>query len=164
MTGSVWVVLGEERKNAKIRTFEDTLEEGNVAIVAGAGEAAERLILETGETTLTGFARREIYVNASYAEDTASMQTAGAEALEEAKSTTIELDLLTQSLYGTDFTLGDILSVDMGNYGHYALRVTEAETSYTSEARRISLTLGAERKGVLRIIRDSITSIPSRRA
>ena len=164
MTGNVWVVLGENFKNARIRTFEDNLSEGNYCYVAGKSntddnDARYRPVEEHGDSTLSGIFRREIYVNASSAEDSDAMTTAADEALADAESTTVEMDLLKQSLYGSAFYLGDTVSVDMGIYGHYVLQVTGAEVRSTSEERAINLTLGNERKSIIRVLRDSITSI-----
>lgn len=158
-----WVVLGEQNKTAKITSFVDTVPEGTVAIVGGSGKDANRLQTEVGDTTLTGIKRREIFVDASDCGDTDSMTARGNEALEDAKSTTIEMELVAQDYYGRDFTLGDIVSVDMGVYGAYALRVAEVETEYSAESKHINLTLGAELKGVIRVIRDAVYGIPTRR-
>lgn len=162
MNGAPWVILGERNRTARIISFLDNLPEGNVAIVAGAGEDAARLQLEVGDETASGINRREIFVDAADCTTEESMQAAGQEALEDAKYTNIEMELIRQDMYGRDFTLGDIISADMGDYGAYALRVSEVETIYSAYKKQIRVSVGAELKDVIRVIRDA-TNTPSRR-
>lgn len=152
---SQWVVLSENFHNARIREFEYNLPDGNLAIVTGSGTGRTRSRLEVGDATLTGIKRREIHVTSSSSDD---MQTTGEKALEEAKSYSVDMELTRQEMYGKNFTLGDVVSCDLGKYGAYALQVVEAEISYSAEARKVSLTLGNAKKGVMRVIRDSITA------
>lgn len=163
MTGATYVALGEANRTARIRSFIDCLPEGNLAIVAGKGTAASRPQIEVGATTASGIARREIYVNASDCSTQGSMEDRGREELENSKNTSIEIDLVRQDMYGTSFILGDIVAIDAGVYGAYSLQVIEAETKYTSNSKEVKLTLGSERKGIMRVIRDSITSNTQRR-
>lgn len=157
-----WVVLSEEYGNAQIREFSNTLSD-NLIIVAGSGTGANRLTLTVGDTTTSGISRREQFLNASDCGDNESMTARGNEAIEDAKSITIKMNLINRHIYGRDFTLGDTVSVDMGIYGAYNIRVTEVETEYTSDAVTVDVTLGAKLRGIVRVIRDAVQGIPLRR-
>lgn len=162
MSGAAWVILGEANHTARIISFLDNLPEGNVAIVAGDGEDAGRIQLEVGDLNAAGIKRREIFVDASDCSTEDSLQAKGKEALEEAKYTSIEMELIRQDMYGRDFQLGDIISADMGSYGAYALRISEVVTTYSSSKKQIRVVVGAELKDVLRVLRDA-TKNPSQR-
>lgn len=163
MSGAEWVVLSEANGTAKLRSFCDSVPAATVVIVAGAGSGSTRPTVEVGDADATGINRRETYVDASDCADNDSMTARGNEVLAESTITSVEVELTRPGMYGSDFFLGDTVSVDMGMYGAYALPVSEVDTELTAEGRTISVTLGAPEKGIMRVIRDSITATPSRR-
>lgn len=158
-----WVVLSESYGNARVQSYVNTAPKGTVATVAGKGSGASRLQTTVGDTDLYGISRRELFVNASDCDTNESMTARGNEALEDAKSITIKMSLTNTRAYGRDFTLGDIVTADMGIYGSYNVRVTECDTKISETSVTMDVTLGATLKTVVRVIRDSVEAIPLRR-
>lgn len=154
--GATWVVLGEDRRNARIRTYEDNLDAGNLVVVLGAGGGDDRAVAEFGATEAAGYDRREIMVTSSgwaeWYQPDSQMQTDARQALDNAKSTTIEIDLIRQDSYTRDFVLGDIISVDLGRWGRHDLQVNAVTTTYDASGRHVEISVGNERKGLMTLI------------
>lgn len=157
-----WVVLSEAYHNIRISEYSNTLSE-NVMLVAGTGKASARIMKTVGDLTLTGVSRREKFVSASDCKTTDEMDARGKEEIEKAKSLTISAELVNPYIYGMDFKLGDIVTVDMGIYGAYNIRVSEVTTVYTADGIRVDVTLGAELEGIVSVIRDAVEATPLRR-
>lgn len=112
----------------------------NVAYVAGEGEGRARKIARTytGSAEPSGYARREVWVDArdastnsgevSAADYTAQLETRGAERLAEAATVEAFTGQIVNAYtytYGVDYSLGDIVTV-RDNYGHSLdVRITE---------------------------------------
>jgi hypothetical protein len=151
-----WVILSEEMGTAVLSRFVDTIPECTVAVVGGQGEAAVRTIQYVGDTTLTGIERREVFVDAKYATTADLLTTAGEKEIAANVETVIEMQFADSlgCVYGEDFTIGDIVTVDAGIYGKYDLEVVSVEISYTAEKRDIIIVLGSEGTNIVRMIRD----------
>ena len=54
-------------------------------------------------------------------------------------------------VYGEDFTIGDIVTVDAGIYGKYDIEVVSAEINYTANKRDIIIVLGSESTNIVRM-------------
>ena len=151
-----WVILSEEMGTAVLSRFVDTIPECTVAIVGGPGEAPLRTIHHVGDTTLTGIERREVFVDARYATTPDLRTTAGEREIAANVETVIEMQFSDSPgcVYGEDFTIGDIVTVDAGIYGKYDLEVVSVEISYTAEKRDIIIVLGSEDTNIVMMIRD----------
>lgn len=151
-----WVILSEEMGTAVLSRFVDTIPECTVAVVGGPGEAALRNILYVGDTTLTGIERREGFVDAKYATTTDLRTTAGEKEIAANVETVIEMKFSDTPgcIYGTDFILGDIVTVDADIYGKYDIEVVSVEIYYTAAKRDIIIVLGSESTNIVRMIRD----------
>lgn len=159
------IILSEEFGTAKISRFTDTFPEGTVAVVAGQGEAAERVQVFVGDETLTGLARRELFVDARDVETIEQLQQRGYEALTDAENTSVEVEYLQSGsfAYVRDFLIGDIVTVDAGIYGAYDLPIAVVKQSWSVNGHEISITLGAEITDVVRLIRNQTRQNPDRR-
>ena len=150
------VNLSEEMGTAVLSRFVDTIPECTVAIVGGRGEGVLRTIQYVGDTTLFGIKRREVFVDAKYATTADLLTTAGEKEIAANVETVIEMRFEDSlgCVYGEDFTLGDIVTVDAGIYGKYDLEVVSVEISYTAEKRDIIIVLGIESTNIVRMIKD----------
>ena len=151
-----WVILSEEMGTAVLSRFVDTIPECTVAVVGGRGEAPLRTIQYIGDTTLTGIERREVFVDARYANTPDLMTTAGEKEIAANVGTVIEMQFSDSlgCVYGEDFTLGDIVTVDAGIYGKYDIEVVSVEINYTANKRDIIIILGSESTNIVRMIKD----------
>ena len=151
-----WVILSEEMGTAVLSRFVDTIPECTVAVVGGQGEAAVRTIQYVGDTTLTGIERREVFVDAKYATTADLLTTAGEKEIAANVGTVIEMRFMDSlgCVYGEDFTLGDIVTVDAGIYGKYDIEVVSVEINYTANKRDIIIVLGSESTNIVRMIKD----------
>ncbi len=157
-----WVILSEEMGTSNLFRFVDTIPECTVAVVGGQGEAAARTILYVGDTTLTGIERREVFVDARYASSIDLLTSAGEKEIDANAETVIEMQFADSlgCVYGEDFTLGDIVTVDAGIYGKYDIEVVSAEINYTANKRDIIIVLGSESTNIVRMIKDVAKNNP----
>ena len=157
-----WVILSEEMGTAVLSRFTDTIPECTVAVVGGRGEAALRTIQYVGDTTLSGIERREVFVDARYASTPDLLTTAGEKEIAANVGTVIEMQFSDSPgcVYGEDFTLGDIVTVDAGIYGKYDIEVVSAEINYTADKRDIIIILGSEGTNIVRMIKDVAKNNP----
>lgn len=160
-----WILLSEENGTAQIHDFCDNLPETNYVYVAGQGEDAERTVLQVGSDELIGIYRRESFADARDTDDAETLAERGREKISEAIKTSIEMTYLESPscVYGRDFDIGDIVTVDAGLYGVYELPVTTVETGYYAEKRDIVITLGAEIPDIYRVIKNVSRSMPDLR-
>ena len=151
-----WVILSEEMGTAVLSRFVDTIPECTVAVVGGQGEAAARTIQYVGDTTLTGIERREVFVDARHATTPDLLTTAGEREIAANVGTVIEMQFSDSPgcVYGEDFNLGDIVTVDADIYGKYDIEVVSVEINYTANKRDIIIVLGSEGTNIVRMIKD----------
>lgn len=159
------VVLSEEFGTAKISDYCDTLPETNIVIVGSQGEGALRTQTQIGLSTLTGIMRRESFLDARDTNDAAEIAQRGNERIVDALTTSIEFEYLDnyQCRYGIDFELGDTVTVDAGAYGTYDLPVCSVTTTWGSDTKEISLTVGAQMHDIVKLINDVYRQTPDRR-
>jgi len=157
-----WVILSEEMGTAVLSRFVDTIPECTVAVVGGQGEAPLRTIQYVGDTTLTGIERREVFVDAKYATTADLLTTAGEREIAANVETVIEMQFADSlgCVYGEDFTLGDIVTVDADIYGKYDIEVVSVEINYTANKRDIIIVLGSESTNIVRMIKDVAKNNP----
>ena len=147
--------FSDDFDNINSATFStnDQLEK-SVAYVAGEGEGAARRIVIVGDSESTGYARRELYVDArdissdglTEAQYEAALVQRGIEKLNENKRSTT-LECVTIPLgnfnYKREYDLGDIVTTKKSNWGvGQDLRITEIEEVYEHGAMQVVPTLG----------------------
>ncbi|WP_461366633.1 siphovirus ReqiPepy6 Gp37-like family protein [Candidatus Darwinibacter acetoxidans] len=118
----------------------------NAAYVGGQGEGVEREIVEVG-SGLSGLDRLETFVDARDLEQTADLPERGLQKLAEvAPVLTFDTEILTESpyKYGTDWDLGDIVTVQNRKWGvTLDSRVTEVTEVYEPAGFRLQATFGS---------------------
>jgi hypothetical protein len=131
----------------------------SVAVVAGQGEAADRMVVDVGkEVGLCGLARRERFIDARDLTTEADLRQRGAEKLaEDGDTTTLEIEYIQTAMYryGEDFDLGDIAHVEYPDIAAMDARIVEIVEEYAREGERLTLVLGTEwpdLTGVLRLV------------
>jgi len=131
----------------------------SVAVVAGQGEAADRMVVDVGkEAGLCGLARRERFIDARDLTTEADLRQRGAEKLaEDGDTTTLEIEYIQTAMYryGEDFDLGDIVHVEYPDIAAMDARIVEIVEEYAREGERLTLVLGTEwpdLTGVLRLV------------
>ena len=126
----------------------------NVAYVGGEGEGSARKFVTTGQTSLTGFDRREMFVDArdlkseslTTAQYTNILKQKGDEKLNaSALAQSVECEVVPTGNfeYIRDYDLGDIVTVRRKPYGIQAnLRITELTEIYEHGKMNVSPTFG----------------------
>lgn len=131
----------------------------NVAYTAGEGEGSNRTVISTGE--VTGLERREVFIDArdlqstrddgtaiSTAEYNAMLLQRGKSKLEDYKdiktfSATIRTFGITSYVYGTDFQLGDTVTIyDARLKVKTNAMVTETMKTFDEDGERLDITFG----------------------
>lgn len=126
----------------------------NVAYVGGEGEGSERVFVQTGETSSTGYDRYETFVDARdlNSEDMTesaykqTLMTRGQEVLNNhIYSSTFGCSVIATGNfeYKKDYDVGDIVTVKKSDWNLSTnLRITEASEVYEHEIAIVSLTFG----------------------
>ncbi len=129
----------------------------SVAVVAGQGEAAARVVADVGTRDgLIGLARRERFVDARDLATEAELQQRGAERLaEDGDTTTLEVEYIRTASYryGEDFDLGDIIHVEYPDIAAMDARIVAITEEYAREGERLTLTLGTEWPDLVSLLR-----------
>ncbi len=123
-----------------------------VAYVGGGGEGDDRVFVTAGDDTLTGLARREMYVDArdlqqeegQTAEEYQELLVArGLETLEE-NNRNVEISFeISSADFGKTFFLGDTITCVLSEYGiAMTVRIAEYKKVYENNVERTELTLG----------------------
>lgn len=133
---------------------ENTQLEKNVAYVGGQGEGSARVFTETGETSSTGFDRKEMYVDArdlgtedlTTSEYIAVLKTRGDEKLKQqvfSQSFEVVTNPNGNFKYKQHYDVGDIITVYKPDWGiSQNLRITGVTEIYEHEIMNVSLTFG----------------------
>lgn len=156
---SASVKLSPALGNCTIKGYnESTNLAPSVAVVAGQGEAADRMVVDVGkEAGLCGLARRERFIDARDLTTEADLRQRGAEKLaEDGDTTTLEIEYIQTAMYryGEDFDIGDIVHVEYPDIAAMDARIVEIVEEYAREGERLTLVLGTEwpdLTGVLRL-------------
>ena len=139
--------------NSASYTINDQLEK-TVAYVAGEGEGSSRRVVIVGDTTGTGYDRKELFVDAKdiSSEDitdeeyVAALTQRGYDKLNENMASN-SLECVTVPLgnfnYKVDYDLGDVVTTRKTNWGvGQDLRITEIQEVYEHGAMQVVPTLG----------------------
>lgn len=126
----------------------------NVAYVGGEGEGSARKFTTTGDTSLTGFDRREMFVDARDLKSEGLTSTEYINVLKTKGNERLNESILAQSVecevvptgnfdYRRDYELGDIITVIRKPYGIKTdLRITELTEIYEHGRMNVSPTFG----------------------
>ena len=140
----------------------------SVAVVAGQGEAAARVVADVGTGMgLIGLARRERFVDARDLATEAELQQRGAEKLaEDGDTTTLEVEYIRTAAYryGEDFDLGDIIHVEYPDIATMDARIVAITEEYAREGEKLTLTLGTEWPDLVSLLRARQKDNVERRA
>lgn len=164
--GNSWVILSQDFESINAVTYSRNYSSyKNVGYAGGIGEGADRVVIAvTNDNTLaTGINRFETFVDCGDLEsvetDTAiSLAESGRHKLEEydfVESLTAEVNSDGSFRYGTDWDLGDLVTVQNTDFGlQQNLRVTEVAETYEPERHSLEVTLGKPPKHINRAIRN----------
>ena len=129
----------------------------NAAIVGGAGEDENRMILTVCPGGETGLARRELFVDAGSRDDAQELSEEGERRLaEKAVTETIRADVIeTPSCrYGEAWDLGDLVTV-VAQGAKMNARITQVQESHEAgRAVRLEATFGDPVGGIEKVLRD----------
>ena len=129
----------------------------SVAVVAGQGEAAARVVADVGTVEgLIGLTRRERFIDARDLATEAELQQRGAEKLaEDGDTTTLEVEYIRTASYryGEDFDLGDIIHVEYPDIAAMDARIVAITEEYAREGEKLTLTLGTEWPDLVSLLR-----------
>lgn len=165
------IVFSMQLNNLESLSFdEDGSEYKNVAIVAGAGEGVERVVVEVGDSEATGIDRIELYVDARDLSKTETTETGtveisdeeyngilterGNEYLEDNKvfldmDGKIIQDGSTVNKYGVDYFLGDFVSVIDDDLGYIVnAQITEMTKTISSGTEKVDFTFGYQKESL----------------
>ncbi len=142
----------------------------NVAITAGQGEGKDRTIVLVGDTDNTGYARREMFVDARDVEDDSELPDRGTQKLTEAQKVTgVTVTFNNNGAFkiGEDFVVGDFVTamhtdVD-GNDVADDLQVISAAYKYSADIGYpdISLVLDYDPDDISRVISNKLSKYNS---
>lgn len=149
------VVFSESYKNIKNAKYEENSQlYKNICYVGGQGEGVNRTIVVTGDDSLTGLDRREVFLNASDIQTSdlsideykAALSQRGESALNEdtiVESFECTCEASGNFIYKDDYDLGDVVTVIKESWSlSIDLRITEVQEVYENESAKIELTFG----------------------
>lgn len=149
------VIFSQAYNNLSAVTYNESDQlQKTVAYVGGEGEGDARTFVVTGDDTLVGLERREMYVNASDLRSDDLTTEQYQEALKQRGNNALEENAFFNSfectteadgnfIYQTHYDLGDIVTVRKSNWNLEAdLRLTEITEIYETGAVKVSPVLG----------------------
>ncbi len=149
------ILLSPRLGNCLIAGYRACLSDApTTAIVAGQGEAAERTVVEVAPAT--GWARRELFVDARDLDAPEKLVIRGEERLaERGETTTLEVEYVPTATYRymTDFDLGDIISAEYPGVCTMQARIVAVTEQYPDG--RIILGLGKEWPDLISLLQDA---------
>ena len=148
-------IFSKEFENVLEQEYTDSMNSyKNIALIAGEGEGAERILTTVGSGTKTD--RFEMFVDArdlqqgetSIGDYILQLQQRGNEKLSEnsvIQTFSSRVNVLSNLTYKVDFDLGDIVTCVSKKWGiTIDARITEIEEVYESEGKQINITFGNE--------------------
>lgn len=149
------VIFSEEFRNLNKATYQENDQLlGTVCYVGGQGEGSDRVYATVGDDSLTGLARREIFVNGSDISkegltDNQYMEKLRQRGLEKLAESTLFQSMECEAIptgnfnYLTDYDVGDIVTVKKVNWGiTRSLRLSAVTESYENGTVTIIPTFG----------------------
>lgn len=136
-----YIIFSEKKKNLlEGKVTDDGTNYKNVGYVAGKGENEDRLITVLGN--MSGFNRREVYIDLNNIEDIDELKTQGQKKLDTYKtirSVEGKVYQIPNMTYGKDFFLGDIVTLESDGI-YEDKRIIQAKEIY--ERNNITVELG----------------------
>lgn len=170
--GNIPVVFDMELNNLSSLEYEEDAEEYcTTAFVAGEGEGVDRVVVETGDIVISGFNRKELYVDARDIQSTDEngilipsdtyndmLKQRGSEYLEECKVfESFEGNIIDGNIaykYGIDLYKGDIVSIIDRQLGvTVSANITSVTKSLTKTGEKLDLTFGYEKSNVKTLLK-----------
>jgi len=149
------VIFSPEFDNIRVLGYrESQLDTKNVAIVAGQGEAEERMIEIVGSGS--GINRRELFIDARDLEEAEALKQRGNERLEELKETTVlEFETLPYSTfrYLQDYDIGDIVTIAYPGVATMDSRIIEVNEEVTTTGENYRLVVGKEYPDLISLLK-----------
>lgn len=157
------VIFGTHMGNVSSTTLSESAQQArNAAIVGGAGEDENRMLLSVSPGGETGIARREMFVDAGSRDDADELTAEGEHKLaDKAVSQSIKADVIDTPgcRYGTSWDLGDMVIV-VARGAQMAARITQVQESHEAgRAVRLEVTFGDPPGGIDKIIKDRTRTV-----
>ena len=138
---------GFDNLHQRVYTYNAT-ESRNTAYVAGQGEGADRSVAIVGNENI-GMDRMEVFVDARDIEDASELPERGEAKLASMQPVSSYTSSVIPRGYGTDWDLGDIVTIQDREYGlQLDRRVDEVEESCDASRDLVTPTFGAPEKTV----------------
>lgn len=150
------VIFSTEFENVTSQKFVDSDSQfRNVGYAAGKGEEADQLVLAVGAGT--GIERREVYIDASSAEDVDELTTIGQQKLAEYKRVQTFEGAVVETgsfIFEQDWFLGDIVTLRDAHWGvSMDTRITEVREIY-EEDYKVEVQFGDEIPTITTVVRQ----------
>lgn len=157
------VTFGVYMGNVSEATVSESAKQArNAAIVGGAGEDENRMILSVCPGGETGLARRELFVDAGSRDDADELAVEGAHKLaEKGVTSAICADVLeTPSCrYGVHWDLGDRVTV-VAHGAQMTARIAQVQESHEAgRAVRLTVTFGEPPAGIEQVLRERTRTV-----
>ena len=149
------VVFSEEYENLNsIKYTENTQLHKNVCVIGGQENEGYKYYETVGDTTSTGYNRRETYYEASdvssegltWAQYVAALRAKGQMVLDQSRAAdTFECTIRINGnfVYGRDYDVGDVVTIEKPSWGlSKDMRLTEVTEVYETEIPRLDVVLG----------------------
>lgn len=142
---------------AAFRYVESLLEYKNLLYVGGTGDAALRTVREVYDTTEPeGWDRREKFIDATDCSTNDLLDARGAEVLATTSvSVSLSVEYIESPTYtlGTDFSLGDTVTVLFEDVATLVSRIVSVTYQWDTDGKRITLGVGKEAPDLVSIIK-----------
>ena len=149
------VIFSDEFMNmSRVEVDENDQLYKTVVYVGGEGEWSTKYVIVSGDDTLTGLARREVYSDGSdltsnglstnqYKQKLAQRGVEILEGCVDAKSVTCQINPVGNFTYGTHYDVGDIVTIEKSEWNvSEDLRITEVQEIYEHGLPSIEVTFG----------------------
>lgn len=158
------VILAARLQTATIGQFAEQMSK-TIAVGAGDGSGAARVytpynIAGTPSPSVTGIDRREVFVDAGDAADSAEVKRMAVKALKDGQAQTIYVypDRNGQFKFGTDYQVGDFVTVEDPHIGRLNLRILSADFSAGTDGQKLELKCGTDQANYNKILQAQARS------
>jgi hypothetical protein len=159
------VTLSEGIRNVKGYNFsEDTTQEKNIVYVGGTGDGASRALEEVySGTEPTGWDRREGWIDGTDCSTSDQLIEKGLQFLADCSDNTsmsFEYNPLSPAtIFGRDFTLGDIVNAVLPGVATLTRRIVSASWTYDSTGVTLKMEAGKKKPDWVRIVKHEIEKV-----
>lgn len=152
------VILAARLQTATISEFRESLSK-TIAVGAGQGAGAARTytpynISGTASPAVTGIDRREVFVDAGDAADAVEVKRMAVQELKNGQQETLYVIPEETSPYrfGTDYFVGDFVTVEDPHIGRLNMRVLSADYSTSDNGTKLQLKCGTDQTNYSKLI------------